>query len=213
MRNRFPPTGGLDYEKGTECFGDIIASDGKPLESRLAYLTQKDSLLPWLNVYDNVLLGYRLRNEKISEQLKHRACSLLEKVGLKSVSNLKPEQISSGMRQRAVLVRTLIEDRLVVLMDEPFSSLDVISRLRLQDLAATLLVNRTVLFVTHDPLEALRLGDNIYILNGMPAKITHIVHPQGKAPRDITDKALLDEQAKLFYMLAGKGQSSSKGCL
>jgi len=195
---------GLQHDKDTEYSGCIITSDDKPLNGRIAYMTQKDSLLPWLNVLDNVLLGFYLRNEKIDIELEleQRAHALLEKVGLKYVKNLKPEKLSQGMRQRVVLVRTLIEDRQVILMDEPFSSLDTITRLKLQDLTASLLVNRTIVLVTHDPLEALRLGHCIYIISGSPAKIIHTIKPQGAVPRKVDDPGLLTEQAKLLQTLA-----------
>ena len=100
-----------------------------------------------------------------------------------------------------VLVRSLIENRMVILMDEPFSALDTITRLKLQDLAASLLINRTVLLVTHDPLEALRLGHQIYIINGEPAKVSIGIQPGGTVPRDIDDDDLLKSQAKLMKML------------
>ena len=74
------------------------------------------------------------------------------------------------MRQRVALARTLMEDRPIVLMDEPFSALDAITRLRLQEMAARLLAGRTVLLVTHDPLEALRLGHRIHVMAGQPAR-------------------------------------------
>jgi len=192
---------GLKYEHDTECSGDITTSDNKPLNGRLTIMNQQDSLLPWLNVTDNVLLGFCLRHETITDDHKRRADLLLEKVGLQQVKLLKPKQLSQGMRQRVTLVRTLIEDRMVVLMDEPFSSLDAITRFKLQDLASSLLVDRTVLLVTHDPLEALRLGHNIYVLNGSPAIISGVIKPKGAIPRDIADVSLLEEQVKLLQML------------
>ncbi len=77
-----------------------------------------------------------------------------------------PDALSGGMRQRVALARTLMEDRPVLMMDEPFSALDAITRVRLQSLAARLLAGRTVLLVTHDPLEAIRLGHRIHVLAG-----------------------------------------------
>ena len=92
-----------------------------------------------------------------------------------------PATLSGGQRQRAALARTLMEDRPVVLMDEPFSALDAITRARLQALAAQLLAGRTVLLVTHDPLEALRLGDRIQVMAGQPARIEPPICPAGRA--------------------------------
>ena len=87
------------------------------------------------------------------------------------------------MRQRVALARTLMEDRPIVLMDEPFSALDAITRHRLQDLAAELLVGRTVLLVTHNPLEALRLGHRVYVLGGRPASAARAAPAAGRARR------------------------------
>lgn len=192
----------LKYAKDTECTGNILARDALPLSHRITYMAQQDLLMPWLNVLGNVLIGAQLRGEKITTKLKQRAIDLLEHAGLKNIINLKPKQLSSGMRQRVALVRILFEDRPIVLMDEPFSSLDVITRLKLQNLAARLLAKRTVLLVTHDPLEALRLGDYIYVMTGSPVKIDGPIEPQGIAPRDPAGLALLEQQAKLLQLLA-----------
>ncbi len=192
---------GLKYSKDTTYSGNIIASDNQPLNNRITYMAQQDLLMPWLNTLDNVLIGSYLRNEKITTQLKQKAIGLLENVGLKNIIHLKPEKLSSGMRQRVALVRTLFEDRPIILMDEPFSSLDIFTRLKLQNLAAKLLAKRTVLLVTHDPLEALRLGDYIYTITNVPAKISGPIIPEGIAPRDPTNINLLKQQANLLQLL------------
>ncbi len=94
------------------------------------------------------------------------------------------------MRQRAALARTLMEDRPVVLMDEPFSGLDALTRLRLQAMAVELLTGRTVLLITHDPLEALRLGEHILVMNGRPATLHALPDLPGDPPRDPGDPAV-----------------------
>ena len=105
------------------------------------------------------------------------------------------------MRQRTALVRTLMEDRPVVLMDEPFSALDAITRLRLQNMAAELLEGRTVLLVTHDPLEALRLGHRIHILSGRPGRLDDALQPAGTPPRNVAQPGLLAMQGDLLQRL------------
>ncbi len=150
-------------------------------------MAQTDLLLPWLNVLDNVLLGSRLRGERPDRQ---RALELLARVGLADAALARPETLSGGMRQRAALARTLMEDRPVVLMDEPFSGLDALTRLRLQALAAELLAGRTVLLITHDPLEALRLGDQVLVMNGRPATLHILPDLPGIPPRDPGDPAV-----------------------
>jgi putative hydroxymethylpyrimidine transport system ATP-binding protein len=109
------------------------------------------------------------------------------------------------MRQRAALARTLMEDRPFVLMDEPFSAVDAPTRHRLQELSAKLLAGRTVLLVTHDPLEALRLADRILVLVGNPAVPRDIPVPHGAPPRPAHDPAVLEAQAALLESLAATG--------
>ena len=127
---------------------------------------------------------------------------LLERVGLARQRCQLPATLSGGERQRAALARTLMEDRPVVLMDEPFSALDAITRARLQSLAATLLAGRTVLLVTHDPLEALRLGHRVHVMAGAPARIETPILPSGEPPRDLHDPDLMRLQGDLLARLA-----------
>jgi putative hydroxymethylpyrimidine transport system ATP-binding protein len=180
---------------------EVTAEDGHPLTGRVAYMAQQDLLLPWLSALDNVLVGARLRGEKIGPALTARARELLNKVGLGDRLRAKPAELSGGMRQRVALARTLMEERPIVLMDEPFSALDAITRLRLQEVAARLLAGRTVLLVTHDPLEALRLGHGIHVMSGQPAEIGPAIMPSGPPPRAPDDPALLARQAELLRRL------------
>lgn len=181
----------------------VEAGDGAPLAGRVAYMAQQDLLLPWLSVLDNVLLGSRLRRERPQPERVERARALLERVGLGGRERDRPATLSGGQRQRVALARTLVEDRPVVLMDEPFSSLDALTRLTLQETAAETLAGRTVLMVTHDPLEALRLGHRIHVMTGRPASIGPALEPGGPPPRPVDDTALLALQAELLRRLAG----------
>jgi putative hydroxymethylpyrimidine transport system ATP-binding protein len=178
--------------------GQLRGGDGQSLTGRVAYMAQQDLLLPWLNVLDNVTLGNRLRGERVDQQ---RALDLLMRVGLTDAASARPDALSGGMRQRAALARTLMEDRPVVLMDEPFSGLDALTRLRLQALAAELLAGRTVLLVTHDPLEALRLGEHILIMNGRPATLSVLPDLPGIPPRDPGDPAVQDAYRAILRLL------------
>ena len=168
----------------------------------VAYMAQRDLLLPWLSVLDNVLLGHRLRrNETARRSAEPRARSLLAEVGLGDRLDALPQTLSGGMRQRAALARTLCEDRRIVLMDEPFGHLDAVTRFDLQDLAARLLEGRTVVMVTHDPLEALRMGHEIRVLSGNPLVPGPLIAPVGAVPRDPADPELLALQARLIQEL------------
>jgi putative hydroxymethylpyrimidine transport system ATP-binding protein len=179
--------------------GTIRCSDGQPLAGRLAWMGQRDDLLPWLTARANVMLGARLRGDPPDPA---RADSLLERVGLTRQRDQLPATLSGGQRQRVALARTLMEDRPVVLMDEPFSALDAITRARLQSLAAGLLAGRTVLLVTHDPLEALRLGHRVHVMAGQPARIEAPILPAGPPPRDLHDPDLMRLQGDLLARLA-----------
>ncbi len=181
----------------------LVASDDRPLAGRIAYMAQTDLLLPWLNVLDNATLGARLRGERAAlANARRRAVALLSDVGLVDRLAARPDTLSGGMRQRVALVRTLIEERPVVMMDEPFGALDAITRLQLQDLAARLLAGRTVLLVTHDPLEAARLGHRIHVMAGKPATVDAPLEPSGVPPRDATAPGTLATQAELLRRLA-----------
>ncbi len=193
---------------GADVGGQVICGDGAPLAGRAAYMAQQDLLLPWLSVVDNVLLGYRLRGAAGDPA---RARRLLRRVGLGDNADDLPRTLSGGMRQRVALARTLIEDRPVVLMDEPFSALDAITRFELQALAARLLAGRTVLLVTHDPLEALRLGHRIHVMYGRPARLDTALTPAGAPPRDVTDAALLALQAELLTRLGAAKRAEEPG--
>ncbi len=178
----------------------VAADDGGPLAGRAAYMAQQDLLLPWLTVRENVTLGARIRGETADLA---RAAALLGEVGLAQRANQRPAALSGGERQRVALARTLMEDKPVVLMDEPFSALDAISRLKLQDLAAKLLAGRTVLHITHDPVEALRLGHRVAVLAGTPAILTEGPALTGSAPHAPTDPRLAEHHGALLRMLEG----------
>lgn len=182
-------------------FRGIISDDNhQPIDHEIAYMAQTDLLMPWLTVLENALIGTKLRGSH-SNSFKDLAKELLQQVGLKKVLHLYPNQLSLGMRQRVALVRTLLSDKPIVLMDEPFSALDAITRFALQNSAASLLNNHTVLLVTHDPIEALRLADEIFILGGDPATITLHRKLSTPTPRDPTDPEFIKHQAELFHAL------------
>lgn len=178
--------------------GRVYASDGEPLGHRLAWMGQKDLLYPWLSVRENVALGAKLRGERTDTPRVNR---LLEQVGLSHCADDRPAALSGGMRQRAALARTLYEDRPLVLMDEPFSALDTITRTRIQTLAAELLVDRTVVLITHDPMEACRLSHRLLVLSPAAGGMDDSHHMAGVPPRAPDDPVLLTSQAELLQQL------------
>ena len=175
--------------------------DGLPLKGRIAYMAQEDLLLPWHSAVDNVTIGARLRR-KLGVTDRERGKELLADLGLGGHEDDYPATLSGGMRQRVALARTLFEAKPVVVMDEPFSALDAITRYQLQELAAHRLRDRTVLLVTHDPMEALRLGHRIYVLSGLPAQLGAPLEPNQTPPRPHDDPQLMRLHAELWDRLA-----------
>ena len=184
-------------------------------------MAQQDLLLPWFSVIDNITLGDRLRNSfftgklfgrKASREVQQKAEHILEQVGLVDKSAELPQNLSGGQRQRVALARTLMEDRPLVLMDEPFGALDAITRLNLQDLACKLLADRTVFLITHDPLEALRLGHHIYhlqgLLQGQAATLTEAIMPPGLPPRSLDNYEIMSLQGELLERLRHEESAS-----
>ncbi|MFQ3186807.1 MAG: putative hydroxymethylpyrimidine transport system ATP-binding protein [Marinomonas primoryensis] len=162
-----------------------IEPANRALKDQIAYMAQQDLLMPWLSVLDNVLLSSKFgaRGDSVAHDQKVQALALLEKVGLADHANRLPQQLSGGMRQRVALARTLMQNKPVVLMDEPFSALDAVTRYRLQDLACTLLQNKTVVLITHDPQEAIRLAHHIYIMQGNPSTAAFLTMLESSTPR------------------------------
>ena len=181
-----PFRGQIGFEPGNTC--------------GVAWMGQNDLLLPWLTLVENVLLGPRLRNA-LTPELRKRALSLVGDAGLAGYEQALPATLSGGMRQRAALLRTLMEARPVLLMDEPFSALDALTRVRLQNLAARMTGGATVVLVTHDPLEALRLADRIVVLAGAPVQVAEVFAPGGMPPRNADDPVIAAHYAPLLAML------------
>ncbi|MEZ8136954.1 ABC transporter ATP-binding protein [Vibrio splendidus] len=178
--------------------GTLATSDELPLTDRIAYMAQQDLLLPWLSVIDNVCLSHRFQNPASDKALQtNQALELLAAVGLADYANAMPDQLSGGMRQRVALARTLMQDKPVVLMDEPFSALDAVTRHKLQSLACELLRDKTVVLITHDPQEAVRLADNLYVLQGTPANAQSLSVPLTSTPRVLDGECAELQQAIL----------------
>lgn len=188
----------LGLETAGQFDGTIKAGDNKPIKGRASYMAQSDLLLPWLSLRENVLLGARLRGERPDLD---RADAMIAQVGLRGDHGKKPGALSGGMRQRAALARTLMEDRPIVLLDEPFSALDAGTRADMQDLAARVLTGRTVLLVTHDPAEACRLGHHISLLSATGTTSWPV--PDTAPVRNVDNPVLLKAQAALLSHLRG----------
>lgn len=166
-------SGLLQPEKGE------ILLDGKPLhESKTAvgYMLQKDYLLEWRTIYQNVILGLEIQH-RLTKEMKNRINEMMESYGLSGFRNARPSQLSGGMRQRAALIRTLAQNPNLLLLDEPFSALDYLTRISVCDDIYKILKkeNKTAVLVTHDLSEAISVADRIIVLTARPATIKTII--------------------------------------
>ena len=171
-----------------------------PNKKNIAYMAQDDCLMPWLSALENVMLGARLRGEQDAEA-SAKAQELLAVVDLSAHATSMPATLSGGQRQRVALARTLFEDCPIVLMDEPFSKLDAISRYKLQNLSATALAGRTVVLVTHDPQEALRLAHTVLVLSKKLPNISQFASFDSVIPRELDQPTITSHQKKLWEYL------------
>jgi NitT/TauT family transport system ATP-binding protein len=142
------------------------------LRGRVGYMMQKDLLFPWRTVLENVLLGLELKKTPLSEA-REIAQEYLHTYGLSGFENAYPRTLSGGMRQRVALIRTLISNPDILLLDEPFSALDYQTRLYLEGvlIEAVDTFKKTVILVTHDIDEAVALSRNVTVLSGRPTKV------------------------------------------
>ena len=150
----------------------IDSVDVTGLVGGVGYMLQKDLLLPWRTVLDNVALGMEIRGTRLSEA-RRRALPYLHRYGLGGFEAHYPSALSGGMRQRAALLRTLLTDTDIILLDEPFAALDAQTRQRMQEWLLTLWADfgKTVVFVTHDVEEAVFLSDEVVVMAARPGRI------------------------------------------
>jgi ABC-type nitrate/sulfonate/bicarbonate transport system ATPase subunit len=183
------------------------ADPGERLE-RCAYMPQRDLLLPWLSAVDNAALALRIGGVPRAEA-RARAGDHFERLGLAGFEGSRPDQLSGGMRQRVAFLRTLMAGRPVLLLDEPFASLDAITRAEMQSwLAGVLGPDRhTVLLVTHDVEEALYLSDRVLVLSARPASVADRIEIDGPRAPDraaaVTSPEFAELKERALRSLAG----------
>ena len=140
--------------------------------TNIGYMLQHDELFEWRNIYHNVLLGLEVQH-MMTAKTRKRASDLLDNYGLGNFKTSRPSELSGGMRQRAALIRTLVLDPEILLLDEPFSALDYQTRLNVSDDIGQIIrqEGKSALLVTHDLSEAISLADRVIILSKRPATI------------------------------------------
>lgn len=162
----------LDADSGALVYrGEEVDS----LRGRIGYMMQKDLLFPWRTVLENVLLGLKVRGVADNEAI-DTAREYLSTFGLSGFEKAYPKTLSGGMRQRVALIRTLIMDPDILLLDEPFSALDYQTRLYLEGvlMEAVETFNKTVILVTHDIDEAVALSRRVVALSGRPTHVKNV---------------------------------------
>ncbi len=168
--------------------GEILL-DGKPIQkndSRIGYMFQRDQLFEWRTIWQNVTLSIEISKPKNADQKKELAKELLKKYDLYDFISSKPRALSGGMRQRVALIRTLVMEPSLLLLDEPFSALDFQTRLNVCDDVYGIIKNekKTAILVTHDISEALSMSNKVIVLSSRPASVKHvqILNLNGETP-------------------------------
>jgi sulfonate transport system ATP-binding protein len=167
---------------------EIRGEQPNPSKHRIGYMMQQDNLLPWRTVISNVELPLEIRNVQAKERAS-KAAFWMKKAGLSGFESDYPHELSGGMRKRAALIRTLADDPEIVLMDEPFSSVDAQTKIILQDELLRLWdeSHKTILFVTHDLAEALVLSDRIYLMTARPGTVKRVYKVDLPRPRQVVE--------------------------
>jgi NitT/TauT family transport system ATP-binding protein len=169
----------------------IIAGISLPYQGRLNYtdlgfVTQDSNLFPWLTLSENVELALKIRGVS-KEQRAQAAQRLIDTMQLTGFESHYPFELSGGMQKRCSIIRTLIYDPDIILMDEPFGPLDAQTRLVLQDELLRIwdTNKKTILFVTHDLTEAIALSDKVVLFTGRPGTVKHIFDVPLPRPRNV----------------------------
>jgi NitT/TauT family transport system ATP-binding protein len=176
----------------------VFGEQLRGLNRRASYMFQQDALLPWKTTIENITLGLRFRGRPDTER---HAREWVSRVGLSGFENAYPAQLSGGMRKRVAMAQNWVVDPDILLMDEPFSALDVHTRLRMETELLVLWTEspKTILFVTHDLEEALALADEVVVLSAGPAsRIVNRYAVDLPRPRDLID-IRADERFNQLY--------------
>ena len=152
-----------------------LTLNGSPIssvKSKIGYMLQKDHLFEWRSILSNVLLGLEI-HKNVTDVTRAKALELLKTYGLEEFADAKPSQLSGGMRQRAALIRTLVLEPELLLLDEPFSALDYQTRLMVADDIWKIIKKeqKTAILVTHDLSEAVSMADRVLILSSRPGRL------------------------------------------
>ena len=191
---------GLVVADGGEVYLDERKVDD--CQGMVAYMQQKDLLLPWRTILGNAVLSLEVAGVPKKES-RQEAERLLGEFGLGGFERYYPSQLSGGMRQRAALVRTILTKKDLMLLDEPFGALDAMTRPAMQDwlLKAWREHGKTILFITHDVEEAIILSDRIYVLTPRPGRVKALLEVDLSRPRTTTENHFVGLKEDLLHLL------------
>ncbi|MBI2914671.1 MAG: ABC transporter ATP-binding protein [Firmicutes bacterium] len=192
--------------------GDVYVG-GQKVTGRIgpvAYMPQKDLLLPWRNVIDNAIVGLEVAGVS-KEKARERAREIVPLFGLEGFEGSLPSALSGGMRQRVALMRTILLDRKVLALDEPFGALDALTRRQMQAWLARVQrqLKQTVLFITHDIDEALALSDAVVVLSQRPARVLARLEVGAAVARRPGDSGLAGLKQRVLEILEADGWMTS----
>lgn len=180
---------------------------------QVGYMQQKDLLMPWRTVLDNVLLPLEIHGMPRTEA-KEQAMEYMDDFGLTGFEKEYPSSLSGGMRQRAAFLRTLLSGNKTILLDEPFGALDALTRSQMQEWILNLYdsLHKTIVLITHDLDEAMLLCDRVYVLTARPGKVKltqDIRLPRPRTYETLTNKQFVEIKAKLLHALREETQMNS----
>lgn len=198
-----------------------VRFNGLPAARRIgtvAYMPQKDLLMPWRTILDNTILGLEIQGVPRREA-REKALSLFEMFGLSSFEHAYPATLSGGMRQRASFLRTVLANKEVMLLDEPFGALDALTRSSMQEWLLHMweALRKTILFITHDVEEAVLLSDRVYLLTARPGRVKLVREIDLPRPREyamVTSSAFVRLKEELLASIkeeASKAEAEQLG--
>ena len=194
--------------------GEILV-DGESIEKKrnyCGYMPQQDLLFPWRTVRENLLLPMEIRGGYSKTEMREKADAALESVGLKDWGDKMPKELSGGMRQRAAFARTVLTGSDLLLLDEPFSALDYLTRISMREwlLEQWEREKKTVLFITHDVEEAIFLSGRVLVVEDTPIRKLHSFEVPAPYPRTracLTDPKMLELRENLISLLRKEVQA------
>lgn len=185
-------------------FFQLSSDNNYPVQQQTELVTANDHLKSWLTVFDNLAISLQDNNATSEEQsaIRQRISTLLAEHNLDDIRACYPHQLTPLLRHQIAFIRVLVENKPIVLLDNPFTGLEPLDRMKLNEFAANILANKTVIFITQEPTEALRYANEIFVMQGVPVELTSIASFSTPIPRELSDPQLTAMYTTLFTQLS-----------